>query len=109
MSETWGLETIPWLKNLATERAQHSTICRTFPRKIFLIRLSICTKLFLRFEYLDVFSGSFHKVDEIDVLPTDSLGETVTPSNENINTLCNWELTARHFLRVSGIGSILRT
>jgi hypothetical protein len=68
---------------MATERTQYSTIYCVFFWKEFLRPLGVLAKLFLRFEYLNILSSSFDKVDEIDVLPGDFLAETRVLSNEN--------------------------
>jgi hypothetical protein len=92
---------------MATERTQYSTfpcalLWEEFPRLS-----SICAELILSFKYLDILSGPFDKVDEIDMLLKDSLGETRTLKREN--SLRNYKRTARQSLRVSGTGSMLRT
>jgi hypothetical protein len=60
---------------MAPERTQHSTVHRVFLREELPCHVSIHAKLFLRFEDGDVLSGSFDKVDEIDMFPNDGLGE----------------------------------
>jgi hypothetical protein len=93
---------------MATESTQYSTIHCIFLREEFPCQSSILAELFLRFEDTNVLSRSFDKVNEIDMLCTDSLGETRILSKEKSNGMHNLELTARHSLRVSGTGSILK-
>ena len=93
---------------MATESRQYSAIYSIFLRKEFLRQSSISAELFLRFEDTNVLSGSFDKVDEIDMLRTNSLRGDEIFLKKKSNGLDNIKLTARHSLRVSGTGSILR-
>jgi hypothetical protein len=68
---------------MATERTQYSSIRCVFLREEFLRASSVFAKLFLRFKNPKILSGSFDKVDEIDVLPEDGLAQRTALSNEN--------------------------
>src|SRR5216684_1133017 len=57
-----------WFQNMASECTQYSTIHCIFLREEFACLLSVLAKLFLRFEESNILSGSFDKVDEIDML-----------------------------------------
>ena len=59
---------------MATESTQHSTIHCIFLWKKFPRISGISAEFFLGFEDTNVLSGSFDKVDEIDMLCKDSLG-----------------------------------
>jgi hypothetical protein len=79
---------VPWYQDMATERTQYSTIRCTFLWEEFLRLSSVFAQLSLRFEDPDILSRPFNKVDEIDMLLTDSL-RMRTLSIEKSNGLRN--------------------
>ena len=82
---------VPWCQNMATECTQYSAIHRAFLREEFPRTPSVFAELSLRFEDLNIFSSSFDKVDEIDVLPKDGLEQTraLSTKNQKVHTIRN--------------------
>ena len=75
----------------AIHRAFYSAIHRAFLREEFPRTPSVFAELSLRFEDLNIFSSSFDKVDEIDVLPKDGLEQTraLSTKNQKVHTIRN--------------------
>ncbi len=67
---------------MASEVTQYSTICCIFLREEFSRLNSVFAKFFLRFEESNILSGSFNKVDEIDVLSQHNLEEEISLKRE---------------------------
>ncbi len=65
---------VPWFQNMVSECTQYSTVHCIFLREEFSLS-SVFTKFLLRFEESNILSGSFDKVNEIDMLSQHSLGE----------------------------------